>query len=284
MVTIRNTAVLLLVLLPRSAPAGSGFDRGATVSTSLFAQSAAQSLERDFPNPDLSFLLVDATTGQLLAARWDHAERPIPMGSLAKPFAAIAYGEKHNYRYPNHICRGTASGCWRPAGHGMVNLTSAIAYSCNSYFRSLTTGLHPSDVLEVTTRFGLDAPSRDAPGAALAGLEPGWLISPLHMAQAYVELLHQKRNPAVAQILSGMSQSARRGTGAAVDHALFPSRALVKTGTAPCTHARHAPGDGFTVALVPADDPKVLLLICVHGVPGAEAAKTAGRMLRAIGS
>jgi len=284
MVTIRNIVALLLVLFPLSSPAGSGFDRAGAPSTSLFAQSAAQSLERDFPSPDLSFLLVDATTGELLAARWDHAENAIPMGSLAKPFAALAYGEKHNYRYPIHICRGTASGCWRPAGHGSVSLTSAIAYSCNSYFRSLTAGLHPSDVLEVTTRFGLDAPNRDASGPALAGLGPGWPISPLHTAHAYLELLHQQRNPAVAQILSGMSQSAQQGTGRGVDHALFPSRALVKTGTAPCTHARHAPGDGFTVALFPADDPKILLLICVHGVPGTEAAKTAGRMLRTIGS
>jgi len=66
-------------------------------------------------------------------------------------------------------------------------------------------------------------------------------------------------------------------------HRAFPiPDALVKTGTAACTHSRHAVGDGFTVALVPADEPQVLLMVRVHGVPGAQAAKTAGQMLRRI--
>jgi hypothetical protein len=41
-----------------------------------------------------------------------------------------------------------------------------------------------------------------------------------------------------------------------------------------------APGDGFVVALVPAQQPEILLMVRVHGVPGAKAAETAGRMLR----
>jgi len=54
----------------------------------------------------------------------------------------------------------------------------------------------------------------------------------------------------------------------------------VKTGTAPCTHGDHAPGDGFTVAILPAHQPRILLMVRVHGVPGAQAAKVAGSMLR----
>jgi len=34
--------------------------------------------------------------------------------------------------------------------------------------------------------------------------------------------------------------------------------------------------------MFPADAPRVLLLVRVHGVPGAEVAKTAGKMLRRI--
>jgi hypothetical protein len=37
------------------------------------------------------------------------------------------------------------------------------------------------------------------------------------------------------------------------------------------------------VALFPADDPRILLMVRVHGVPGAVAAKTAGQMLHRIG-
>jgi len=56
--------------------------------------------------------------------------------------------------------------------------------------------------------------------------------------------------------------------------------ALVKTGTATCTHARWAPADGFVLALVPAQTPEVLLLVRLHGVTGAKAAETAASILR----
>ena len=88
----------------------------------------------------------------------------------------------------------------------------------------------------------------------------------------------------MASIIDGMEQSAREGTGAEVDRSLAVPNALAKTGTAECTHARHAPGDGFTVALAPAQNPKLLIMVRVHGIPGAKAAKTAGQMLRTIGS
>jgi cell division protein FtsI/penicillin-binding protein 2 len=80
-----------------------------------------------------------------------------------------------------------------------------------------------------------------------------------------------------------MRQAALTGTGSAVDGQLLHSRALVKTGTAKCTHHDGSPGDGFTVALVPVEDPQFLLLVRVHGVPGAQAAFTAGEMLRDVG-
>jgi cell division protein FtsI/penicillin-binding protein 2 len=34
--------------------------------------------------------------------------------------------------------------------------------------------------------------------------------------------------------------------------------------------------------MAPSDDPQILLLVRVHGVPGAQAAKIAGQMLRHI--
>src|SRR5208282_680356 len=63
-----------------------------------------------------------------------------------------------------------------------------------------------------------------------------------------------------------MAQSAKQGTGAEVDRALpFPD-ALVKTGTAMCTHANRAPGDGFTIAMSPSDDPQILLMVRAQDV------------------
>jgi len=265
-------------------------DRGA--ANSLFAQSAAQALTRDFDRPAVSFLLLDARTGALLASRWDDPEKRIPMGSLVKPFTALAYGQQHEFHYPAHVCMGETSGCWRPSGHGTVDLTSAIANSCNSYFRMLTSGMNGSQAAPVARQFGLDEPGPRLHDAALFGLsdpalgnrDPGnqWLISPLHMARAYVELARLGNQPGIVDILAGMAQSARDGTGREAGRALRTPNALVKTGTAPCTHPSHAPGDGFVVALFPADAPDFLLLVRVHGVPGSRAAATAGEMLHRI--
>jgi len=250
--------------------------------TSLFAQSAAEALNRGFPSRDISFLLLDVHTGRVLASRWEHPDRPIAMGSLVKPFTALAYGEQHDFRYPSHTCRGTATGCWLPRGHGDVDLTAAIAHSCNSYFRMLTEDLVAADVSPTASHFGLEPPRHDAVGPQLAGLGARWRTSPSRMARAYLELLRRRQQPGVNQVLEGMAESARHGTGAEVHRVLpFPD-VLVKTGTAACTHSRRAAGDGFTVVLMPADDPQILLMVRVHGVPGAQAAKTAGQMLRRI--
>jgi cell division protein FtsI/penicillin-binding protein 2 len=102
------------------------------------------------------------------------------------------------------------------------------------------------------------------------------------MARAYLELVRRRDQPGVREVLAGMALSAKQGTGAEVDRALPFADALVKTGTAPCTHFKRAPGDGFTVVLAPSDDPRILLMVRVHGVPGARAAKIAGQMLRHI--
>jgi len=283
MVSVKHISVVVLILLtPVMSRGRPDAEQVITPRASLFAQSAAQALNRDFPDISVSFLLLDARTGQLLASRWDHATVPIPLGSLAKPFAALAYGEQHEFRYPSHTCRGSQSGCWRPGGHGDVNLTSAIAFSCNSYFRFLTSNLNAADVLPTASQFGLDLPDSNTHGGEFAGLGTRWRISPLRMAHAYVELLSERQLPVVRQILAGMQQSALRGTGAEVDRALQSETALVKTGTAACTHSLPAPGDGFAVALVPAEDPRLLLMVRVHGVPGSVAARTAGQMLRRI--
>ena len=283
MVAIRHFAltlclVALLLSTGRAGPVASDHSD----DSSLFAQSASEALNGNFPSSDISYLLMDARTGRLLAAHWDNPNLPIPMGSLLKPFTALAYGEKHDYHYPGHICGGTSTGCWLPRGHGDVDLAAAIAQSCNSYFRMLTADLTAADVSPTATRFGLDGPDPETSGPELVGLGNRWRTSPLRMAQAYIELVHMRQQPGVSQILDGMALSAQHGTGQELHRSYpFPD-ALVKTGTASCTHSRREPGDGFTVVLTPASDPQLLLLVRIHGAPGAQAAKIAGQMLRRI--
>jgi len=270
----------VLAMTPASTPSSAkAFAENAASGNSRFAQSAANILQREFTGRDVSFFLLDVQTGALLASRWDNAHHSIPLGSLVKPFIALAYGEEHQFRYPIHSCRGDATGCWLPHGHGEIDITAAIADSCNSYFRMLSTGMTSADVIPLATRLGLDLPAPDLSGQDLIGVGNRWLISPLHIAHAYLELNRRRQQSGAREVIAGMAQSARQGTGAEVDRALKHSSALVKTGTAACTHRVHAPGDGFVVALVPAEQPELLLMVCVHGVPGAKAALTAGRML-----
>src|SRR5208282_1239938 len=147
----------------------------------LFAQSAARILDREFPGDEISYLLLDAQSGELLSSRWPDADQPIPLGSLVKPFTALAYAEHHAYRYPMYTCHGTAGGCWRPRPHGRLNIVSALAFSCNSYFRDLASRLTEEQMREVATQFGLDPPDPSLSGAALMGIGEQWPISPLRM-------------------------------------------------------------------------------------------------------
>jgi hypothetical protein len=271
---------LFLCFLAQAEAQSAQRPESASQPKSLFAQSAIQVLDHEFADSRISYLLFDARTEVLLSSRWEDASRPIPLGSLVKPFTALAYAEAHDFQYPTHVCKGEASGCWQAHPHGELDIVSAVSVSCNSYFRALAAKLNGEQLLRTTDRFGLEPPNPELTGASLMGLGDQWLISPLHMARAYLELYRRRDQPGVHELLAGMAQSAEHGTGAGVGRALKHTNALVKTGTAPCTHLHSAPADGFVVALAPASQPEILLMIRVHGVAGAKAAVTAGRMLK----
>jgi len=283
MVPLTRLAKLLFaifLLLPCLLARGAAQTAPRNPRGSLFTQSAVQVLNRDFSDSNISYLLFDAHSGVLLISHWENENKPIPMGSLVKPFTALAYAEAHDYQYPKYECHGQASGCWRMQPHGSLDIVSAISVSCNSYFRSLAQNVASAELVPVTQDFRLESPGENIAATGLIGLGEQWRIAPAHMAYAYLELVRRRDQPGVRELLAGMLQSAQRGTASAVGRALKDSNALVKTGTAPCTHNPHAPGDGFVVALVPAQQPEILLMVRVHGVPGAKAAETAGRMLR----
>jgi cell division protein FtsI/penicillin-binding protein 2 len=279
LVRIGVASYLSLLLLTCSLGRHPAQSASVTPPRTLFSQSAVEVLQRDFSGRSVSYLLFDANSGALLASHWEHYDDPIPLGSLVKPFTALAYAEAHEFRYPTYECKGQSSGCWQVHPHGKLDIVSAISVSCNSYFLSLSESVTAEQLLPVTRAFELESPEPDFTRSSLIGLGERWKISPIRMARAYLELYRRRTQPGVREILAGMLQSEKRGTGAAVGRALKHSDALVKTGTAPCTHASRAPADGSVIALVPAQKPEILLMIRVHGVAGAKAAETAGRML-----
>jgi cell division protein FtsI/penicillin-binding protein 2 len=277
---IRHGFLWAAALLLFAAPAWPQQRKVENARRTLFSQSAVTALEHKYGQGDASYLLVDANSGAILADHWDELDQAIPMGSLVKPFTALAYAEGHDFRYPKYVCNGSASGCWQKKPHGQLDLTGAISLSCNAYFAHLAESVSEERVRSIAESFGLELPDESATKEDLVGLGRRWQIAPTRMALAYLELLRRKDAPGVSPILEGMRQSGRQGTGAAVGRQLKHSKALVKTGTAPCKHASWAPADGFVLALVPAEKPEILLLVRVHSVTGARAAETAGSMLR----
>jgi len=265
----------VLLLPPQTSPA-----YGGSSARAISRESAARLLERRFSASGASYILMDAHSGSILASNWPELDRPVPLGSLLKPFTAIAYGETHSYEYPQYECRGAAGGCWRPRGHGRIGITQAIAHSCNAYFRELASGLRAQDVSATLARFGLSPLDPRAPPSALYGMGDAWRATPRQLLRAYLEIAQRHEQPGARQVVQGMRLASQSGTGEAVGRALHAD-ALVKTGTAACVHGG-ATGDGYAVVLAPADSPQLALLVSLHEAPGSHAAAAAGKMLRAL--
>jgi cell division protein FtsI/penicillin-binding protein 2 len=260
-------AVLLISL-------GQDVARPCARAQDLHAQSASALLARDFGDPDLSYLLLDED-GRIVAQRWDGPEREIPVGSLTKPFMAVAYGRTHR-SFPKFRCTGKKT-CWLPRGHGVLWVREAIAFSCNSYFHQLVAGAGRGFGPAMES-FDLHAPaSADGPRSLATA-------SPLALARAYLELTRHAQEREVRPVLQGMALSARSGTAKAVATELPALTAMAKTGTAACTHKKKAPGDGFALVMAPADHPRTVLLVRLHGRPGFIAAGVAGRMIAEVES
>jgi cell division protein FtsI/penicillin-binding protein 2 len=225
---------------------------------------------------EVNYIAVDVRDGAIIEQHWTDATAPIPLGSLVKPFTALAYSGT----FPEFVCKGSASRCWLAHGHGHVGFREALAQSCNAYFLNLAREIDPVTLDVVAAKFGIAGPEVDSAEARI-GLGDGWRISPLGLVHAYAELASRAGEPRVNEILGGLELAARSGTASAVGRG-----ALAKTGTARC--ARIGAGnhnhstDGFTMVLAPADSPRIALLVRVHGVTGAEAAKSAARILRGM--
>lgn len=271
-----SALVAAFLLLVASCPALS------QPSQTLFSQAAKAAFERDFASPDLSYLLMDAS-GSVLAERWPRQQSAVAPGSLVKPFLAIAYAEQHGGEFPTLRCLGTRSRCWLPEGHGTIGLEEAIAQSCNAYFLALASGLDRKHAVQTFARYGLAGPAPEAKDDSLVGLGAAWKESPQALARAYLKLHAEQQSATQSRIVKGMLLSAESGTARAVDTALGKDAGLAKTGTAVCSHAPQGAADGFMLLLYPAVQPRLLLLVRVHGVTGAESARTAGAMLRTLG-
>lgn len=269
METLKRCAALSILLVGAGAPAQ---------NDSLFAQSAQASLTKastsNLMSSRVSWLLMDARSGQLLASRWSDPDLPIPVGSLTKPFVALAYARTHT-GFPRYFCTGSAGRCWLTRGHGTLGFEQALTFSCNSYFLRLAKETAPTAMQEVALEYGLPVAPSAANPEQLIGLEASWRVSPLELGRAYLRLANQ---PDAGAVRAAMRRAAVEGTAAA----LSAEDALAKTGTAHCIRDCLASGDGLVVALTPSDSPRLLLLVRERGTNGAAAAKFAAQLLHTL--
>jgi len=158
-----------------------------------------------------------------------------------------------------------------------LKFRAALAHSCNAYFLKMARGVDSQTLALAAAKYGIPAPHSETAEARI-GLGKDWTVSPVALTRAYCELVSRKSEPRVAEILAGLRLAAKSGTASA----LRDTDVMAKTGTAPCISKSGHAGDGFSIVLAPADAPRIALLVRVHGVPGAEAAKSAATILHNV--
>jgi cell division protein FtsI/penicillin-binding protein 2 len=193
-----------------------------------------------------------------------------------KVFTALAYGARHQYIFPEVVCKGAASGCWYAAGHGQLDLVAAVGHSCNAYFLVLARAVNQQDVALVANSYRIAPPVVETAEARI-GLGRGWLESPEAIALAYLALERRRHEPGAALIIEGLRQCARMGTAKACGPGV-----LAKTGTSVCVHKPAMPGDGWALGLFPEDAPRYAVVVREHGVPGAIAARVLADKIRRL--
>lgn len=225
-------------------------------AAALYRQSAAAALaSHSIP---AEYVLVDVREGKVAAAKWSSLETPVPIGSLLKPFVVAA----RKGPYPMLRCDG--SQCWKR--HGRIGLTEALAYSCNSYFLRLLQDTSSDDLNPGMQRLGLPPFPPDAAARTFIGLDGKYQVRPETLISAFAGVAEELKE--------GLELAVRSGTasGAAV------SGVLGKTGTSQCRHEKRGQGDGFALLW----SPDWAVLVRVHNTTGANAAITAGEILRVV--
>jgi hypothetical protein len=196
----------------------------------------------------------------------------LPVGSLQKPFIARAWAQSHGAGEPPTYLCSSASKCWRPAGHGRMDLRSAVRESCNTYFRELARETD-GGALAATFRDAGFEWSGDMTAAEAIGL-PGpsrVRIAPERLLDAYQDLGRTpwpSREDVRQQLLAGLRDAAQDGTA----QGLNAWGLLAKTGTVPALDGAPLKTTGFALAM---DDSGFAFLGMLDRGTGREAATRA---------
>ncbi len=200
-------------------------------------------------------------------------ETRLSVGSLQKPFLIRAWASAHSREATPRITCTKTSGCWRPGGHGPLDLRGAIRESCNSYFRQIAREAPAEAIRESFLDAGFswagemdDAEAIGLPGPAAVSIAPDRLLA------SYAELGRSPwpdREDVRQELLEGMRDAAQTGTASGLGLWGF----LAKTGTVPAIDGAPLRTSGFAMIM---DDSGFAFLGLLRRGTGREAATRAG--------
>lgn len=109
----------------------------------------------DYDRNNIASVLDDADSPLI-----NRAFLPYSVGSVFKPVVAAAalengIGEDYTYNCTGSVTlNGVTFGCHKKDGHGELDMESAIAVSCNTYFISLALEVGADEIIETAKSFG----------------------------------------------------------------------------------------------------------------------------------
>lgn len=235
-----------------------------------------------------------AVEGADAAARW-----LVAPGSTLKPLTLWALLESQKLKASDqYFCRGKLSlegkalNCSHPPLTVPMNVTRAIAYSCNCAVAHFAKRLVPEELPQFLRKVNLCSasgllsrpeavstmqPSLSGEQLQLQALGEGGLeVTALEMLMAYRTLAVHSQNPALAPILEGLEGAVEYGTG---QRAAFPNvRVAGKTGS---IRTRAGVPAAWFAGFAPSRAPEVVVAVLTPGESGAaDAAPIAARLVQ----
>lgn len=261
----------------------------------------------------VAFSLYDFRKHRLVASCGvDALERPQPMGSILKPFVALAAwasgpdagpssdrgerpGEDLERRdvvcLPSEKSVPVSEACWNRRGHGPVTFSHSLALSCNFFFASLAEGMDEGAWSNTFRLFHLEAPvfkdalSPERKRALAIGSDPDFLVTPSRLFFAYLALFGENLPSGTAtngipasrlkKIREALALTQQIGTVKNQKHFQVP--ASVKTGTSFAMEMEDGEIDpvrtcGWAFAALPRDKPRLAILLRKNHSTGAAGA------------
>lgn len=271
----------------------------------------AELLRRLPPGPGRE-LLVDPVTGEILYRGGPRLETAHPVGSLVKPFSLMARASRtplpeRRLRLcrPSPATRSPYASCWYRPGHGLLDLPSALANSCNHWFTSFfhEEDWTPARALWERLRFEVHDPGRgrrrrealiggaaavrgdlELVAAAYGALCNGGILFAVAPRRGRI-LATIEWPPDLERLHLGLRQVCVSGTAHCAQDWAGTLPLAGKTGTAAGLTAegkeswRH--GNGWFVGWTPPRNPSLLAVVFLEDGRGREAALRGGRLLAA---